>query len=693
VSRIKALAITGALIAAFAFQPLTPAQASKLWIPNAHNASVRTAQVTPRTANDPAYHPPAKHGTSYKAPAPPAKPSAKNSLGTEKANLRTRNSRTFSNGGRQLTTLVYADSVNYLDGSGSWQAIDDSLVKTGLAQYAYQNKANRYTVYLPADLGTAPIRIAFGSSWLTFSLQGAKGTGSMVGSVASYRSALPGVTVVLDAQADTLEESLVLQGPASPSQFTYELQMSPGLKLNSDGAGFSIVDASGRSVFGLVAPSMYDSAKNGGARSSAVSLSASKNSTGTAVTLKADPAWLAASARKWPVTIDPTFIVGDVQDCYVNAGSPTTSFCGGTALNAGYDGTNASRALLQFSLAAIPTTDAVLSAKLLLYLGSASTSTAASLGAYQLTRAWTAGATWNTYDGTNSWTTAGGDFSGTAAATSNGIAATGVWYSWSPTALVQGWVNGTIANDGLLLKEPTENVTNVLGFNSAAATNPPYLQVVHQQGGGSTPGSYSTTVLGDSPSSYWRMDEASGSTMVDAQGADSGTYQGGFTLAQSSLIQPASGTSVSFNGSNGYATAPTLTALQGDNTRSVELWFQTTNNGGEPLFDSGNQGGPNGSNFNLQLTGQNTVANNPPPPNSPGLYLVMWGEDVYIPGLYLADGKRHQVVAELSGNNLWIYVDNTTPAGYLSVGGWNTRYLLAQPFNLPPHRTRPATRS
>ena len=276
----------------------------------------------------------------------------------------------------------------------------------------------------------------------------------------------------------------------------------------------------------------------------------------------------------------------------------------------------------------------------------------------------------------------GGDFSGTAAATTNGIAATGVWYSWSPTSLVQGWVNGTIANDGLLLKEPTENVTNVLAFNSATGTNPPYLQVVHQQGG-STPGSYSTTVTADSPSAYWRMDETSGSTMVDAQGADSGTYQGGFTLAQSSLIQPASGTSVSFNGSNGYATAPTLTALQGDNTRSVELWFQTTNNGGEPLFDSGNAGGVNYTMFSLQLTGPNTVADNPPPPNTPGLYLLMWGESIYIPGLYLADGKRHHVVVTLSGNSIWIYVDNTTPAGFMNVAGWGTRYLLSQPFVLP----------
>ena len=106
---------------------------------------------------------------------------------------------------------------------------------------------------------------------------------------------------------------------------------------------------------------------------------------------------------------------GDNRSCYLNAGSPTTSFCGGTVLNAGFDGTNASRALLQFNLAAIPSTNTVVSAKLLLYLGSASTSTSSSLSVYQLTHAWTSGATWNTYNGTNIWTAPGGDFSATAA--------------------------------------------------------------------------------------------------------------------------------------------------------------------------------------------------------------------------------------------------------------------------------------
>src|SRR5260370_37204192 len=102
---------------------------------------------------------------------------------------------------------------------------------------------------------------------------------------------------------------------------------------------------------------MFDSGKSGGARSSGISLSSTAGSQGTVLTLKADPAWLGNSARKWPVTIDPTFIVGDMQDCYLNAGSPTTSFCGGTVRHAGLDGTDAPPALLQLTLSRISSTN------------------------------------------------------------------------------------------------------------------------------------------------------------------------------------------------------------------------------------------------------------------------------------------------------------------------------------------------
>jgi RHS repeat-associated protein len=684
--RIKSIGVAISVVAAFALQPPSPAQAAALWSHHAHSLGTHISTAASNSGSDPAYEPkPAANGRNYTAPA--ASPKSSGSSAVEKANLRTRTSRTYAGSGRQLTTVIYGQSVNYRDAAGSWLPIDDSLVKTKLVPYSYQNKANRYTVYLPSDLGSAPVRVQVGSSWFTFSLDGAKGVPQISGSVANYANVLPGVSVVIAAQADAVEEGLVLQGPLAGSVFTYTVRTSPGLSVKSQGRGVAILDASGRAVFTFAAPAMFDSSKPQAARSSSIALTTATQPGRTALTLKADQAWLTSNARKWPVTVDPTVIVSDVQDCYIAAASPTTSFCGGTSLNAGFDGTNASRALLQFNLQSVPATDTVVSAKLLLFLGSASTSTATSLGVYQLNQVWTTAATWNTYDGTNSWTSPGGDFSGTAAATTNGIAATGVWYSWSPTALVQGWVNGTTANDGLIVKEPTENVTNVLSFNAATGTNPPYLQIVHKQGG-ATPGSYTTTVQADSPVAYWHLDETTGSSMADAENFDPGTYQGTYTLGQTPLIQPTSGTSVSLDGSTGYGTAPALTTLQGDNTRSIELWFQTSSQTNQYLFDAGAAAGSTNQMFSLSVLPANSVSGNPPV-NTAGLYVALWGQDIYYPGLNLLDGKRHHVVLELSGNTVWLYVDGTTPGGYFTDqggndtfrGSWDFRYL-EQPVTL-----------
>ena len=99
--RIKALATAAAVISAFAFQPVTPAQAAALWTQTSHSART-SVQAAPRAGSDPAYQPPAKHGTSYTAPKPKAK---SGSAPGEKTNLRTRNSRTFTSGGRQLSCI------------------------------------------------------------------------------------------------------------------------------------------------------------------------------------------------------------------------------------------------------------------------------------------------------------------------------------------------------------------------------------------------------------------------------------------------------------------------------------------------------------------------------------------------------------------------------------------------------------
>ncbi|UCH89237.1 MAG: DUF2341 domain-containing protein [Thermoplasmata archaeon] len=72
------------------------------------------------------------------------------------------------------------------------------------------------------------------------------------------------------------------------------------------------------------------------------------------------------------------------------------------------------------------------------------------IGVHRVTQAWTeAGSTWNTYDGTNNWATAGGDYVATAEDSDTFTIPFG-WRSWSVTEMVNGWVSGKYQNNGMI---------------------------------------------------------------------------------------------------------------------------------------------------------------------------------------------------------------------------------------------------
>ncbi|MEV0427822.1 DNRLRE domain-containing protein [Micromonospora sp. NPDC050495] len=73
---------------------------------------------------------------------------------------------------------------------------------------------------------------------------------------------------------------------------------------------------------------------------------------------------------------------------------------------------------------------------------------------YKLTRGFTdeTKATWNTYDGTNAWTTPGGDYDTSWKAGFNGFANDPEWETWDLTSPVKAWVATPSTNNGLLLR-------------------------------------------------------------------------------------------------------------------------------------------------------------------------------------------------------------------------------------------------
>jgi RHS repeat-associated protein len=362
-------------------------------------------------------------------------------------------------------TVLYADSVNYQGDDGTWQPIDDTLVAATAPGAAYQNRANRYTLDLPSDIST-PVQVSLGKQWVSMALAGAKGGATVSGAAATYAEALPGVTVRYTAESDQVKEALTLASPASPATFAYTIQTSPGLTAAMTSAdAVQVSDGSGNVAFTLDAPFMIDAA---GAVSGAVAMSLGQGPGPLTLTLAADPKWLTDPARVWPVTIDPTVSVGPSQDCYIIQASPNTGVCSLSSLNvSNYPSGSLTRSLLQFDVASALPVPQVFGADLALDLTTETNTTAMPVTAYGLTQTWTGAVSWNKRDGIQAWTTPGGTYTTANSYTNSAVGGSTGWYHWYPTQLVQSWVNGSLANDGLLLTMSGSSPTNTFQFASS----------------------------------------------------------------------------------------------------------------------------------------------------------------------------------------------------------------------------------
>ena len=102
------------------------------------------------------------------------------------------------------------------------------------------------------------------------------------------------------------------------------------------------------------------------------------------------------------------------------------------------------------------------------------------------------------------------------------------------------------------------------------------------------PSMYATTVEGDHPVAYWRLDETSGTTAHDATGnGHDGTINGGVTLGQPGATNDGD-TAMSFDGSSGDITVSNLTGIpSGNQSYTLEAWVKGLNG-------ANNMGSPDG---------------------------------------------------------------------------------------------------
>lgn len=406
--------------------------------------------------------------------------------------LATATSRTYALPTGRYVTRISPVPVNFRDGHGAWRPIDNRLTPT--SHGSYRNAANSFTATIPAKLGAQPVRFAAGGASLGFELAGAQGAGKVAGATASFGGALPGTDVEYLSTPTALKELVTLHGGDAPEQLAYDLHPGAGLTPRRAASGaVELVDSAGAVRLTIAAPYAYEAGHEADTTHPvATALS------GGRLVLTPDRAWLRAElAAGKRVVVDPDVFPGTSggKDCNLRQATPTTAFCAGNQTdNVGWSGTSDSRALMQFNVqASVPRDVEVLEAHFTANLFSKTTTTGKAVGLYQVTRPWTASATWNTTDGTTAWAAAGGDVASTPADQQTMGATTGT-QSWYPTQLVQDWADGVKQNYGLELKDVTANTTNnVLSFRSTNYTTDtsvqPKLEVYWLPRYGSYPGS------------------------------------------------------------------------------------------------------------------------------------------------------------------------------------------------------------
>lgn len=364
-------------------------------------------------------------------------------------------------------TTFYAGPVNYLTANGSYQPIVDTLVPAASVGYAYTEEANSYRLDLPANLSSTPVRVAAGATSVSFSLEGASGTPTASGDNATYATALTDTDLDYTAAPDGVEESLVLETASAPHSFSFSVAASGGEELEAQ-AGGAVAIASSATAQGaaFLAPNAIDA----DGQSGPVSTSLASTASGWTLTYTLTSTW--AASATYPVTLDPTWTYEN-DGCAISS-AQTSSTCSATTYKLGQTTTGTGRGLITFGTlhgTVIPYDGLILTADLTVHLKSDTASASRSVSVYALGHAFTTTATWTTWNGRTDWTTAGGSFTPTSAYTQPAVGPSTGTVHFYPTAMVQSWVNESVPDHGVALKETTEGSSGMLSFTSATASD------------------------------------------------------------------------------------------------------------------------------------------------------------------------------------------------------------------------------
>lgn len=246
------------------------------------------------------------------------------------------------------------------------------------------------------------------------------------------------------------------------------------------------------------------------------------------------------------------------------------------------------RTLIRFSgLSNIPASAVVSSVTLELWCSFRTAGGTGTIDIYRATRAWNvAQATWNEYATSSAWATAGGRGTGDSAAStsySGTQSGTGAYKSFSSAGLiadVQAWIDGSVTNDGWLLKNNQDpasaGLNDTFGFTSSEGSDGhrPKLTVVYSVG----PALSAPTASGITSTTATigaTTDQTSGTFYVVV---DTAANLSGVTATQIKAGQKASGSAALASGNSAVSTTTPSVGVTGLSQSTLYSYAAVQNN-------------------------------------------------------------------------------------------------------------------
>ncbi|MFH9943384.1 DNRLRE domain-containing protein [Streptomyces murinus] len=444
-----------------------------------------------------------KHYATQAADLPSARVAARLSgKRVEALSERTETSTTWVNPNGSLTTELSAGPVRFKRG-GKWVDVDlDLAVRAdgSVAPAAHPRglvlggKGGSKPASLKAAGKAAPrtlVTLGQGQEQVELRWKGGLPSPVLDGPKATYREAVPGADVVVEATRSGFEQYVTIKQRPASDGYAYTLPLKArGLKAKqlADGSVVFTDKKTGKKRAVMPAPVMWDATvdKRSGEHThrARVGLKVVQHGSDIGLVFTPDVTFLADPKTQYPVTVDPsTSSLSNVFDTYVQQGE-TVDWSADTELDLGNPGTKnadgtprTARSFISWNTT--PIQDALVSnAKLSLWdFHSANTDCTAypwevwSTGAASTSSRWTSQPAWTAQKATSTETTG----SPSCSAQPDG------WINADVTTLAQEWASAKATRGNMGLRAADESVlAQWKRVNSAnAATNPPKLTVTY----------------------------------------------------------------------------------------------------------------------------------------------------------------------------------------------------------------------